>query len=90
MRKCFFPILWAKVCAQNRLKAVASHLSDSKPEEYDYVIVGGGTAGCVLANRLTEDSGVTVAVIEGGKSDEDEDRYVEYGLTQRPEPAPLA
>lgn len=76
--------------AQNRLQAVASHLSDSKPEEYDYVIVGGGTAGCVLANRLTEDSGVSVAVIEGGKTDEDEDRYVERVLIQRPEPAPLA
>ncbi|HEX8864379.1 MAG TPA: lycopene cyclase family protein [Lentzea sp.] len=36
---------------------------------YDYVIVGGGTAGCVLAARLTEDENVTVAVIEGGPSD---------------------
>ncbi|EED22573.1 choline dehydrogenase, putative [Talaromyces stipitatus ATCC 10500] len=33
---------------------------------YDYVIVGGGTAGLVLANRLTEDAKVRVAVIEAG------------------------
>ncbi|WP_367124360.1 GMC family oxidoreductase [Streptomyces phytohabitans] len=38
---------------------------------YDYVIVGGGTAGSVLASRLTEDPGVRVAVIEGGPSDMD-------------------
>ena len=37
--------------------------------EYDYVIVGGGTAGCVLANRLTERKDVTVLVIEAGHSD---------------------
>ena len=37
--------------------------------EFDYVIVGGGSAGCVLAGRLTEDPNCRVALIEAGPSD---------------------
>lgn len=37
--------------------------------EFDYVIVGGGSAGCVLANRLTEDGRATVCLIEAGGED---------------------
>jgi choline dehydrogenase len=38
-------------------------------EEFDYVIVGAGAAGCVLANRLSESGRNTVAVIEAGGKD---------------------
>ena len=37
--------------------------------EYDYVIVGVGTAGCVLANRLTANGKATVLLLEAGGSD---------------------
>jgi choline dehydrogenase-like flavoprotein len=38
-------------------------------ESFDYVIVGGGTAGCVLANRLTEDGRHSVLLLEAGGKD---------------------
>ena len=37
--------------------------------EFDYVIIGAGSAGCVLAERLSQDRDVTVCVLEAGGSD---------------------
>ncbi|KAF8527489.1 GMC oxidoreductase [Hysterangium stoloniferum] len=48
-------------------KVEAVKTTSSEIRTYDYVIIGGGPAACVLAHRLTEDPTVMVLVIEAGK-----------------------
>ena len=48
--------------------------------EFDYVVIGGGSAGAVLASRLSEDPAITVALLEYGVKDKSPAIHVPFGM----------
>ena len=77
-------------------------MSEPRSQEFDYVVIGAGGGGCVVANRLTENPNTRVLLLEAGPPDTNPDIHnvaltslfatwspqagLDWGMSTEPEP----
>lgn len=80
MRSYRVLILTAAIGLTNALPSDVKHVR-AEQDTYDFVIVGGGVTGLIVANRLTEEKKYSVLVVESGAAYDNPNIRLPYGAT---------